>query len=386
VAVDPAGNAVAVWSRYDGANYIVQGATRPASGSWETPDDLSEAGENAQSPAVAVDNAGSAVAVWSGSDGGPTVIIQSAARPAGGPWLEPIDLSATGVSAAEAPRVAVDSAGNAAAVWERSNGSPTTVQATTRPAAGAWLEPIDLSEIGKSATEPQLALDPSGDGVAVWSRDNGSNTIVQSAGYDAVTPQLRFLSIPAAGTVRQPVSFTVSPFDAWSDIGSINWSFGDGAEGAGAAVTHTFMRPGLYTVHVVAADRLGNAGDATGAVTIFNKARAGHYGRLRRGRALLKLYCPSPAGCIGELRLIAGVRVRLHRRLVGKRRLIGQFTFSIPGPGPTTVAVRLTKQGKAALEHASSRGVKAQLTGPGIKHRVVILLPPRLPSSRNRAG
>lgn len=35
VAVDPAGGAVAVWSRSNGTNTIIQSASRPAAGAWQ---------------------------------------------------------------------------------------------------------------------------------------------------------------------------------------------------------------------------------------------------------------------------------------------------------------------------------------------------------------
>jgi PKD repeat protein len=37
------------------------------------------------------------------------------------------------------------------------------------------------------------------------------------------------------------------------------WTFGDGTTVVGAQVSHTYARPGLYTVRVVATDALGNA-------------------------------------------------------------------------------------------------------------------------------
>ena len=54
-AVDAAGDAIAVWSRFNGAetgtNSIVQAASRPAGGAWGAAVDLSAAGRNAERPA-----------------------------------------------------------------------------------------------------------------------------------------------------------------------------------------------------------------------------------------------------------------------------------------------------------------------------------------------
>ncbi len=395
LAVDSAGNVVAVWSRSNGTNTIVQSASRPAGGPWQSPLDLSAAGQNASEPEVAVDPAGDAIALWRRYDGA-DYVIQSASRPAGGAWQSPVDLSEAGENASE-PQVTVDPSGNAVAVWSRSNGTNTIVQSASKSAGGFWQSPVDLSAagqnaeaprlavdpagdaldlsaIGRNAFEPELATDPEGDAVAAWSRFDGTDTIVQGAGYDAAGPRLRSLSIPLASTVRQPLAFSVSPFDVWSAIGAISWSFGEGATASGASVSHTYASPGVYPVSVIAADALANARGATGTVTIFPKASAARNVRVRRGRALLRLHCPSTAGCEGEVRLIAGVKVRRHHHSFGKRLAIGRALFAIPAKQTTTVPVKLSAKGRVAVKQADRKGLKAQLTGSGVKHRTVVLL------------
>jgi hypothetical protein len=384
VAVDPTGSAVAVWSREDGTDKIVQSSAKPAGGAWLAPDDLSATGMDAEAPQVAVDSAGNAVAVWVSFAEPPTVIVQAATRPGGGAWLGPDDLSAGGLSSAEAPQVAVDPAGNAAAVWARSTGSPTVVEAATKPAAGGWLPPVPLSELGNNAVEPQISLDPAGDGVAVWSRENGVNAIVQGAGFDRAGPQLRSLSIPEAGTARQPVSFSVSPFDVWSGVGATSWQFGDGAAAAGTVAEHTFGHPGVYRVTVESVDTFGNASEASGEVTVYSIARAARFARVRRGRALLRLFCPSPAGCRGVIRLIASATIERNGRRFGRRMQIGRRAFHVPRKGVETVPVRLTRKGRGLVHQAGKKGLRTQLTGPGVKHRLLILLPARKAIAKRR--
>ena len=41
VAVDPRGDAVSTWVRFDGSNYVAQAAVRPAGGTWQAPVNLS---------------------------------------------------------------------------------------------------------------------------------------------------------------------------------------------------------------------------------------------------------------------------------------------------------------------------------------------------------
>jgi len=208
IALDAHGNAIAVWQRSNGANSIVQAAFRPAGGSFGAAQNLSAAGQHASDPQVAFDGEGAAVAVWQRSNGTHS-IVQSSFRPAGGSFGAVQDLSAAGQNAYE-PQVAVDSHGNAVAVWERYNGAHYIVQASFRPAGGSFGAVQDLSAVGQSAQHPQVALDGQANAVAVWERYNGFNHIVQAAtrpgtsgvwqspkdlsaaGQDAFDPQVSF--------------------------------------------------------------------------------------------------------------------------------------------------------------------------------------------------
>ena len=135
VAIDARGDAIVVWSRFDGANTIVQMARLPFGGLPTVPTDLSVAGQNAQAPEVGVDDDGDAIAVWYRSNGTHT-IAQEAPIPAGGTPGPPVDLSAAGQNAFGAD-VDSDPDGDAIAVWTRSNGSNIIVQAARVPRGGA---------------------------------------------------------------------------------------------------------------------------------------------------------------------------------------------------------------------------------------------------------
>jgi hypothetical protein len=190
---------------------LVPATPAMAAATWLAPVDLTAAGESVRTaPQVAVDRGGDAVAVWKGYDGADDV-IETASRPAGGSWQAPVDLSAAGRNAF-APQVAFDPGGDAVAVWE--NETDHIGEAARRPAGGSWQAPVDLSA-GQDAFAPQVAVDPGGDAVAVWESYDGGY-IAQAAAYDATGPQLRSLSIPAAGTVGQSLAFSVSPLDVWS--------------------------------------------------------------------------------------------------------------------------------------------------------------------------
>jgi len=194
IAVEADGDAVAVWRRYDGAAYVIQAASRPADGSWGAPVSLSAAGQSTNSPEIAVGPNGSAVAVWERYDGADW-IIQAASKAAGGAWSAPVNLTAAGLSAAS-PQVAIDASGTALALWERSDGVGYVTQAASKPAGGTWGAPKSISAAGKVASGARLALDPGGNATAVWESYDGGTSTIQAA------------SKPAGGNWGAPVNLS----------------------------------------------------------------------------------------------------------------------------------------------------------------------------------
>lgn len=162
-AIDATGNAVAVWTRYDadgGGLEWVQTASRPVDGLWSSVVTLSD--QPALDPHVVFDGQGSALAIWTGYDGR----IESADRPAGGAWSTPVTVSEPGH--AFWPRVALDGLGNAVAVWVQDHNGDERVHTADRPVRGVWSTPVPLSRTGRSAHQPRVAVNPRGDAVVVW--------------------------------------------------------------------------------------------------------------------------------------------------------------------------------------------------------------------------
>ena len=180
LAIDGSGSAVAVWDFFNFATGTpeVQTATKPAGGGWKAPETLSPSGRTAQRAQVAVGADGTAVAVWEQGEGG-TSVIQAAVRPAGSGSWQVQSLSQPGQNA-ERPQVAVDEGGNAVAAWQRSNGSTVVVQTASRPAGGGWSAPQDISQAGHDAKEPKVAM-AGGKAVAVWLGFDDRNFLVQGA-------------------------------------------------------------------------------------------------------------------------------------------------------------------------------------------------------------
>jgi hypothetical protein len=265
-AVDGRGDAVAVWDSWtEGflSHRVVQAAFRPAGGEWQAPVDLSEEDplKEPYEPRVAIDEQGDAVVVWS-SGYGESSGVMSAFKPSGDAWQVPVELSPPGTTGGY-PQVAFDGHGDAIAVW----GDSVTVQSALKPAGGNWQASANLAGEGSGNTydSPQVAFDGLGDALVVWGNDRN---IIRGSAYVVAGPALNNVAIPAEGTVGQPLTFSVSPFDVWSIPVETSWSFGDGASTSGTSVTHTYTAAGTYEVMLHSADTLGNVTSTSGKIAI----------------------------------------------------------------------------------------------------------------------
>lgn len=85
---------------------------------------------------------------------------------------------------------------------------------------------------------------------------------------DVDGPLVNALSVPASGTAGTPVAYSVTAVDAWSAVSSTSWSFGDGTNASGAAVSHTYASAGTYAVSVTVTDAVGNSRTRTGTTVV----------------------------------------------------------------------------------------------------------------------
>jgi hypothetical protein len=260
VALNPAGDAVIAWSwrrTSTGAN-IVQAAFRPAGGNWGAVVDIGSAGTGRSLVQTAINNAGGVAVVW--RDGSS---LKGAGRSRStGNWSAPATI-ATNVADFGAA-LAMNPGGNATAVWP--NSATGAIRAALRPAGGAWQPPVRLS--APSSSEPRVALDSASKAVAVWNRVSSQLVLVESADLSPTGPVLSGVRIPAKTRVGVKAAFSVSP-RAWGTelVGAPVWRFGDGKSATGASVKHAYASAGKFTVSVSQVDASGNRSMATGKVS-----------------------------------------------------------------------------------------------------------------------
>ena len=177
VAVDNDGDAVFAWRRSDGTVQRVETVARTFStGALTQVQKLSPAGvagQDAFQPQVEVDVDGDAVFTWRRFDGADSR-IQARARTFSTRALSAVqDLSDAGEDALN-PEVAVsrvDADPDAVFTWQRFDGTNTRVQARARSAAGVLGAVQNVSPAGENGFEPRIGVDQDGVAFATWIRD-----------------------------------------------------------------------------------------------------------------------------------------------------------------------------------------------------------------------
>ncbi len=167
--VDEGRNVMAIWHQVDGADNGVW-ANRYAVGSgWGDAEALEADTGVPPTPEVAMDPAGNAVVVWSHwDDSTSTQNIMAKRYEQRGGWqaAQAID---DGARASSNPHVAVDPAGNAMAIWQQQDGLSHNIWSRHYDVAtGRWAEPELVETRDEPASTPRVSLDQDGNALAVW--------------------------------------------------------------------------------------------------------------------------------------------------------------------------------------------------------------------------
>jgi hypothetical protein len=190
VAIDPAGDAIVAYQFFDGTNFTIQDAFRPAGtavAGFVLPATTVSATSGVNlDPHVAIDGSGNAFADWQEESANPAVTqIEAAYRPASGPFGSPEMISGVGVNAS-APEIGVDSQGRPAAIWTAigSDGSDTLQAASRVAGSGPFSAPVSLSTSGDfgpaGSGDPDLSVSTGGQAVAVWQSQDGTELLAHA--------------------------------------------------------------------------------------------------------------------------------------------------------------------------------------------------------------
>ena len=178
LAVNAAGEAVIAWLGFTDTSLAVHTVTRDAAGSFSAQTTLSLPSEYTGAPRVAIDSSGDAVVTWTKQDAPPAVRV--ATRPAGRGFTLADAIPVPGDFALETAPAFVGE-GELILTWAEGNGEAVVVKmATGATGATTFSSPVELSAPDSEAFELEIAADKDGDAVVVWSLHENGNSAVQA--------------------------------------------------------------------------------------------------------------------------------------------------------------------------------------------------------------
>jgi hypothetical protein len=187
VALSPSGDAVAVWHQARSRRSIIFASRTQLGGSWDPPRPIDDDNSgDAMWPYVAIDASGNATAVWTVELDADHYGIWSNRSGPNGVWEAPRPIN-DDLSAVGSPKVAMDSSSNAIVVWRQTfDGIRFNVWANRSAAKSDWgsAELIGAENAG-STGPPRLAMDPSGNALAVWAR---ADVVQRGIWFNRYTP------------------------------------------------------------------------------------------------------------------------------------------------------------------------------------------------------
>ena len=220
-------NLGAVWRRYNGSHWIVQGSGSSDGGvTWASPSDLSLAGATTYRPSVALSSSSTRrIAVWH-RQGSPDV-VQAAVADDSSTWVAPVTLS-SGSGNATAAAAAVSANGQQlVTLWSKLISSPSQLQSATSSDGGsAWSAPTTFPQAPGGPGGQTVAMSEDGRKVvAAWTANDGTDqrVFVRTSDDSGTTWN-------AVGMLSAPGAQATSPQVALSADGTgvaVSWSVGD---------------------------------------------------------------------------------------------------------------------------------------------------------------
>jgi hypothetical protein len=185
VGIDAAGNAMAIYRFEVTTTNDAIGATRYVVGTgWTPPVTIDTSNTEIDEAQVAVDPAGNALAVWIEVD--VTKEIWANRFTVGTGWGTAQRL-AVATASTEGLQVAMDRAGNAVAVWMQyvpGVNDSTEIMALRYVAGAGWGTALSIDNETDDVIDPHLAFDASGNAVVVWLSYDGSVNNVRANRFE----------------------------------------------------------------------------------------------------------------------------------------------------------------------------------------------------------
>lgn len=372
---DGKGRTVAVFLEYDGSYARLRAAMRPKGAAtfgapaWISPSSSS----NASSPDAATSRKGHVAVSWTRYDGADYVVETADSGPKATSFAAPLAVSPTGVDG-DVSKVAIDSKGNSTVIWERQNAG-YQITASTRPAGGIFSAPQTLAS---SSVWPFLAMDGKGNLLASWHNYGTPNTTIEAS----IKPVGG--AFTAAQTVSDPMSPSYAPVAAYDRKGNAIVLFTFGQAVTLPAKSTTFSAPfatGVTGTPSVEFDKSGNLFAAwtefAGTISFAVRPAGGAFGSpVTLSTPMLTAYGPDLAvDKKGNVRVVwiesDGVRNRVKTALRTPDGVFGATeTLSSAGVNASIPSVSFDRKGNATVAWVEDNGA-------GSNYRVMVTNQPR---------
>ena len=194
VSIDESGNAIAVW-QFAGFTKNIYANRYVVGTGWGTETQIESGAGDASTPQIAVDGSGNAIAVWQQYDGTYDSIYANRYIVGTG-WGIETQIESGVLWDASTPQIAVDGSGNAIAVWKQNS-----IYANRYVAGTGWGTEVEVGS--GTAHNPQISVNESGSAIAVWSESShiyanhyvvgtgwGTALQIDSGAGGAFTPQI----------------------------------------------------------------------------------------------------------------------------------------------------------------------------------------------------
>jgi len=236
IVIDNQGNAIVLWESWINNDYsILSSRYNAASDAWSQEEEIETGLGGASNPKIVIDGNGNAIAVWEQFDGTSKSIFVNRFNNSTGQW-ENEQLIENGSGLAMRPQVAMNSSGNAVAIWEQQDGVTYSIYTSNYDSnSGQWSTSVKIGS--GDASSADVIVYPNGDAIGVW--DQGGSIyesryfsssglwnpeeIISISGF-AEYPQI---DIDPFGNVFVVWRQLNSAFNHWASqlkVGSLTWS------------------------------------------------------------------------------------------------------------------------------------------------------------------
>jgi hypothetical protein len=167
IAIDGSGNVMAVWYQ-DPSPAVYANRYISATATWSGPEEIDPGAVGASVPQVSMYGSGNAIVVWNKIYGIAGCKAFANTYISGTGWAG-AQLICGGVETTTEPRVSINTAGNAFAIWYQYDTIQTNICANRYVAGSGWGGPTLIESNNVSdANGHKIAIDSSGRAIAIW--------------------------------------------------------------------------------------------------------------------------------------------------------------------------------------------------------------------------